>query len=49
MEMRKVVEKQDKEVARSEKKVKKLVSEQFHKWIKVFEKKASQKMPIRKM
>ena len=39
---------EEKEVARSEKKAKKLVPKQFHKWIKVFRKKASERMLIRK-
>ena len=34
---------------RSEKEVKKLVSEQFHRWIKILEKKTSERMPTKKM
>ena len=37
------------EVARSEAEAKKLVPEKFHKWIKVFGKKQSEKMPTRKV
>ena len=37
------------EAARLEKEAKKLVSEQFYKWIKVFGKKVSERMPTRKM
>ena len=40
---------EEEEAARSEEEVKKLVLEQFHKWIKVFEKKASERMPTIKM
>lgn len=54
MEIKKVVKEweiwdNEEKVARSEEEVKKLGPEQFHKWIKVFEKKASEKIPIRKM
>ena len=50
----KVVEEQeiwDKEekTPKSEREVKKLVPKQFHKWIKIFEKKASERMLTRKM
>jgi len=38
----------EEKTARSEEKAKKLVLEQFHKWIKVFRKKASERMPMRK-
>jgi len=34
---------------KSEEEVKKLVPERFHKWIKVFDKKQSEKMPTRKV
>ena len=34
---------------RLEKKAKKLVPKQFYKWIKIFRKKASERMPMRKM
>jgi len=37
------------EAARSEAEAKKLVPEKFHKWIKVFGKKQSEKMPTRKV
>jgi len=36
-------------VAKSEKEAKKLVLEKFHKWIKVFGKKQSKRMPIQKI
>jgi len=36
-------------VARSEVEAKKLVPEKFHKWIKVFGKKQSERMPMRKV
>ena len=54
MEVKKVVEEweiwdEEEEVARSEVEAKKLVLEQFHKWIKVFGKKQSERMPTRKM
>ena len=54
MEVKKVVEEQEiwdeeKEVARSETEAKKLVPEKFHKWIKVFGKKQSERMPTRKI
>ena len=39
----------EKEVAKSEEKAKKLVPEKFYKWIKVFGKKQSEKMPTRKI
>ena len=53
MEVKKVVEEweiwdEEEEVARLEEEVKKLVPEKFHKWIKVFGKKQSEWMPIRK-
>ena len=54
MEIKKVVEKwkicnEEEEVARSEEKAKRLVLEKFHKWIKVFGKKQSERMSIRKI
>ena len=39
----------EEEVARSEAEVKKLVPEKFHKWIKVFGKKKSERMLSRKL
>ena len=53
IEVKKVVEEweiwdEEEEVVRSEKEVKKLVPEKFHKWIKVFGKKQSEQMPTRK-
>ena len=36
------------EVAKSEVEAKKLAPEKFHKWIKVFSKKQSERMPMRK-
>ena len=52
--VKKVIEKQEiwdeeEEVARSEEEARKLVSEIFHKWIHVFDKKASERMPTRKL
>jgi len=54
MEVRKVVEEweiwdEEKKVARSEVEAKELVLEKFHKWIKVFGKKQSERMPMRKV
>ena len=54
MEANKVAEEQkiqnkEKEVVKSEKEAKKLVSPKFHKWIHIFRKKMSERMPIRKM
>ena len=54
MEVKKVAEKwkiwdEEEEAARSEVEAKKLVPEKFHKQIKVFGKKQSDKMPIRKL
>jgi len=40
---------EEEEAARSEEEVKMLVLEQFHKWIKVFEKKASERILMRKI
>ena len=44
----KIWDKEEK-VARSEAEAKKLVPERFHKWIKVFRKKQSERMPTRKV
>ena len=41
--------KEEKEAAKLEAEAKKLVSEKFHKWIKVFGKKASKRMLTRKI
>jgi len=54
MEIRKVAEEweiwdEEKEAAKSEAEAKKLVPEKFHKWIKVFGKKQSERMPTRKL
>ena len=54
MKIKKVAEKQEiqdgeKKAARSEKEAKKLVPEQFYKWIKIFENKASERMLMRKI
>ena len=54
MEVKKVVEKweiwnEEEEAAKSEAEAKKLVPEKFHKWIKVFGKKQSERMPTRKV
>jgi len=46
-EVRKVAE--EEEVVKSEAEAKKLVPEKFHKWIKVFGKKQSERMPTRKL
>ena len=40
---------EEKEVARSEEEAKKLVLEKFHRWIKVFRKKQSERIPTRKL
>jgi len=40
---------EEEEVAKLEAEVKKLVSEKFHKWIKVFSKNASKRMLTRKI
>ena len=40
---------EEEEVAKSEVEAKKLVSEKFHRWIKVFGKKQLEKMPMRKI
>ena len=54
MEVRKVVEEweiwdKEEEAAKSEAEAKKLVPEKFHEWIKVFGKKQSERMPMRKL
>ena len=54
MEVKKVAEEweiwdEEKEVAKSETEAKKLVPEKFHKWINVFGKKQSERMPTRKL
>jgi len=54
MEVKRVVKKwkiwdEEEEAARSEEEAKKLVPEKFHKWIKVFGKKQSERMPTRKV
>jgi len=40
---------EEEEVAKSEEEVKKLVPEHFHKWIHVFGKKQSERIPSRKL
>ncbi len=54
MEVRKVAEEweiweEEEEVAKSEEEAKKLVLENFHRWIKMFGKKQSERMPTRKL
>jgi len=54
MEVKKVAEEweiwdEEEEAARSEEEAKKMVSEKFHLWIKVFGKKQSERMPMRKV
>jgi len=54
MEVKKIAEEweiwdEEKEAARSEAEAKKLVPERFHEWIKVFGKKQSERMPMRKV
>jgi len=54
VEVRKVVEEwkiwdEEEEAAKSEAEAKKLVPEEFHKWIKVFGKKQLERMPTRKI
>ena len=54
MEMKKVAEEweiwdEEEEAAKSEMEAKKLVPEKFHKWIKVFGKKQSERIPTRKV
>lgn len=53
MDVKKVAEEQEiqneeEETTKSEAEVKKLVPERFHKWIKIFGKKASKRIPIKK-
>ena len=54
MEVKRVAEEweiwdEEEEVAKSEVEAKKLVPEKFHKWIKIFGKKQSERMPTRKV
>ena len=54
IEVKKVAEEweiwdEEEEVAKSEVEAKKLILEKFHKWIKVFGKKQSERMPTRKI
>ena len=54
MEVKKIAEEweiwnEEEEVAKSEAEAKKLVPEKFHRWIKVFRKKQSERMPMRKL
>ena len=54
IDVRKVTEEweiwdEEEKIAKSEKKAKKLVSEYFHKWIQVFGKNQSERMPMRKL
>jgi len=54
VEVRKVVEEweiwdEEEEAAKSEAEAKKLVPEKFHEWVKVFGKKQSERMPMRKL
>ena len=54
MEVKKIAEEweiwnKEEEVAKSEAEAKKLVPEKFHRWIKVFRKKQSERMPMRKL
>ena len=54
MEVKRIVEKweiwnEEEEAVRSKVEAKKLVPEKFHKWIKVFRKKQSERMPMRKV
>ena len=54
VEVKRVVEEweiwdEEEEAARSEKEARKLVSEKFHQWIKVFDKKQLERMPTRKV
>ena len=54
MEVRKIAEEwevwdEEEKVVKSEMEAKKLVPEKFHKWIKVFGKKQSERMPMRKL
>jgi len=54
MEVKKVAEEweiwdEEEEVAKSEEEAKKLVPERFHKWIHIFGKKTSERIPVKKM
>ena len=54
MKVKKMVEKweiwdEKEKVAKSEEEVMKLVFQKFHKWIHIFEKKVSKRMPIKKL
>jgi len=54
VEVRKVIEEweiwdEEEEVAKSEVEARKLVPEKFHEWIKIFGKKQSERMPMRKL
>ena len=54
MEVKRIAEEwkiwdEEKKVAKLEAEAKKLVSEKFYKWIKVFGKKQSERMPMRKI
>ena len=54
VEVRKIVEEweiwdEEEEAAKSEAEARRLVPEKFHRWIKVFGKKQSERMPIRKL
>ena len=54
MEVKKVVEEweiwdEEEEAAKSEVETKELVPEKFHEWVKVFGKKQSERMPMRKV
>ena len=54
MEVKKVVEEQkiwdeEEEVAKLKEEAKKLVPPRFHRWVYVFRKKASEKMPVKKI
>ena len=54
MEVKKIAEKweiwdEEEKAARLEVEAKKLVPERFHEWIKVFRKKQSERMPVRKV
>jgi len=49
MEVKKVAETEEWEIWDEEEKVKQLVPERFHKWIHVFGKKTSERIPTRKL
>jgi len=54
MEVKRVAEEweiwdEEEEVARSEEEAKKLVPKEFHRWIKIFSKKQSERMPMKKI